>query len=131
MTSGPGVAQARTALDMWLGGGGVIRLWTVAPNFDGTGGTESVPSGGAPTATFAAAVAGTGGQIAKATNQGAFVLTELPVASTSVVAISVHEHSTGALKWKNDSWSSPVPWAVGESPMFPAEAFAVAFVPVS
>lgn len=131
MASGPSVATAREILDMILAGGVEVRLWTDAPAFDGTSGTE-VTGGGydPPTVTFNPAVAGTGGQIAKGTNLSSFVMVDLPVASTDVVAISVHDPSTGDLKWLNDSWTSPVAWSAGQSPMFGAGVFGVAFVPV-
>lgn len=132
MASGPSVATGQSMLDMVLGSDVDVRLWTVAPAFDGTGGTE-VSGGGyaAAVVTFNASAAGSGGQIVKATNQGQLLFTNMPVASSDVVAISVHTHSTGALVWLNNSWISPVAWAVGDSPMIPAGAFAVALVPVS
>lgn len=132
MASGPSVDAAREMLDMILASDVDVRLWTVAPAFDGTGGTEVVGGGYAPAVlTTNPAVAGTAGQIAKATSLGGLLFTNMPVASTAVVAISVHVHSTGDLRWLNDTWVSPVAWAVGESPLIPAGDFAVAFVPVS
>ena len=129
MASGPGVSKACDALDMWLGGGAVVRLWTVAPDFDGTGGTESVPAGGAPTAAFQPAVAGTGGQIAKATSTGAVTFAGVPDDSSDIVAISFHDPSDDALIVLDDSWTPPgAGWSAGDSPMFPVS---VPFVPVS
>jgi hypothetical protein len=114
---------------MWLGGGGVIRLWTVAPDFDGTGGTESVPSGGAPTATFAAAVAGTGGQIAKAVTTGPVTFVGVPAASSAIVALSVHDPSDNSIIAINRTWTAPgAGWTAGQSPSL---AFvSVPFIPV-
>ena len=127
MASGPGVQRAKDALDMWLGGGGVVRLWLVAPAFDGTGGTESVPSGGAPTASFAPAVAGTGGQIAKA-QSGTVTFAGVPVASSSIVALSVHDPSDDSIISLDTSWTAPgTGWTAGQSPTFPVS---VVFVPV-
>ena len=132
MSSGPSVTAAREILDMILASDVDVRLWTVAPAFDGTGGTEVSGGGYAPAVlTENPAVAGTGGQIAKADNQLSFLFTNVPVPSSSVVAISVHTHSTGALRWLNNSWTSPVSWSAGGSPLFPAGSFAVAIVPVS
>ena len=129
MASGPGVSKACDALDMWLGGGGVVRLWTVAPAFDGTGGTESVPSGGAPTASFAPAVAGTGGQIAKA-QSGTVTFAGVPVASSSIVALSVHDPSDNSLISLDNAWSAPgAGWSAGDSPQL--ASVSVTFVPVS
>ena len=129
MASGPGVQRAKDALDMWLGGGGKVRLWTVAPAFDGTGGTESVPTGGAPTATFAPAVAGTGGQIAKA-QSGTVTFAGVPVASSSIVALSVHDPSDNSLISLDNAWSAPgAGWSAGDSPQL--ASVSVTFVPVS
>ena len=129
MASGPGVSKACDALDMWLGGGGVVRLWTVAPAFDGTGGTESVPSGGAPMASFAPAVAGTGGQIAKA-QSGTVTFAGVPVASSSIVALSVHDPSDNSLISLDNAWSAPgAGWSAGDSPQL--ASVSVTFVPVS
>ena len=131
MASGPSVTAGIEYLDMELGSDRDVRLWTVAPDFDGTGGTEVTGGGYAPAVlTSNPAVAGTGGQIAKATSSAGLLFTNMPVASGSVVAISVHVHSTGEMRWVDDSWSSPVAWAIGESPLIPAAAFALAFVPV-
>ena len=128
MASGPGVQRAKDALDMWLGGGGVVRLWLVAPAFDGTGGTESVPSGGAPTATFSPAVAGTGGQIAKADASASPVFPGVPDASTAIVALSVHDPSDDSIISLDTSWTAPgTGWTAGQSPTFPVS---VVFVPV-
>lgn len=130
MASGPGVSKACDALDMWLAGGGTVRLWTVAPDYDGTGGTESVPAGGAPTASFQPAVAGTGGQIAKATSTGAVTFSNVPDASADIVALSVHDPSDDSLIAIDRAWTAPgVGWSVGDSPQL---AFvSVPFVPVS
>lgn len=129
MASGPGVQRAKDALDMWLAGGGVVRLWTVAPAFDGTGGTESVPAGGAPTASFGPAQAGTSGQIAFA-KSAAVTFSGVPVASADVVALSVHDPVDDELIMLDDAWSAPgAGWSAGDSPQL---AFvSVPFVPVS
>lgn len=132
MSSGPSVTTARQMLDMILGSDVDVRLWTVAPAFDGTGGTEVTGGGYAPAVLTAnAAVAGTGGQIAKSTSQNGVLFTNMPVASTSVVAISVHVHSTGAMVALNNAWTSPVAWAVGASPLIPAGSLVVPFVPAA
>ena len=130
MASGPGVQRAKDALDMWLAGGGVVRLWKVAPGFDGTGGTESVPAGGAPTATFGPAAAGTGGQIAVASSAGAVTFSGVPDASSAIVALSVHDPVDDALIMLDNSWTPPgAGWSAGDSPQL---AFVkVPFVPVS
>ena len=130
MASGPGTSKACDALDMWLGGGAVVRLWTVAPDFDGTGGTESVPAGGAPTAAFQPAVAGTGGQIAKATSTGAVTFAGVPDDSSDIVAISFHDPSDDDLIVVDDSWTAPgAGWSSGDSPQL--AYVSVPFVPVS
>ncbi|NUO35510.1 MAG: hypothetical protein HOQ27_10680 [Dermatophilaceae bacterium] len=129
MASGPGVTKAREALDMWLASGGVIRLWTVAPGFDGAGGTETVPSGGAPTVTFQPAVAGTGGQIAKAVSTGAVTFAGMAVASSAVVALSVHDPADNSIIALDSSWIAPgAGWAAGDSPQL--ASVTVPFVPV-
>ena len=131
MGSGPSVSAGIDYLDMELGSDRDVRLWTVAPDFDGTGGTEVTGGGYAPAVlTSNPAVAGTGGQIAKATSLGSLLFTNMSVASTSVVAITVHVHSTGEMRWVDNAWTSPVPWSIGQSPLIPAAAFALAFVPV-
>lgn len=130
MASGPGVQRAIDALNMWLGGGGVVRLWTVAPGFDGVGGTETVPSGGAPTASFQPAVAGTGGQIAKAASTGAVTFAGVPVASSAVVALSVHDPADNSIIAIDRAWVAPgTGWAAGDSPQL--ASVTVPFVPVS
>lgn len=130
MASGPGVSKAIDALDMWLAGGGVIRMWTVAPDFDGTGGTESVPAGGAPTATFQPAVAGAGGQIAKATSTGAVTFTGAADDSADIVALSVHDPSDDSLIAIDRAWTAPgAGWVSGDSPQL--AYVSVPFVPVS
>jgi len=117
------------ALDMWLSGGATIRLWTVAPAFDGTGGTEAVPAGGAPTASFQPAVEGTGGQIAKATTAVPPVFPGVPVASSAVEAISFHDPSDDHLIVLDAAFTAPgAGWSAGDSPTFPVS---VPFVPVS
>lgn len=130
MASGPGVQSAKDALDMWLAGGAVVRLWKVAPDFHGVGGTESVPAGGAPTASFQPAVDGTGAQIAKATSTGAVTFAGVPDASSSIVAISYHDPSDDHLIVLDNSWTPPgAGWSAGDSPQL---AFvSVPFVPVS
>ena len=130
MASGPGVAKACDALDMWLGNGGTVRLWTVAPDFDGTGGTESVPGGGAPTATFQPAVGGTGGQIAKATSTGAVTFAVVPDDSSDIVALSVHDPSDDSLIAIDRAFTAPgAGWSAGDSPQL--AYVSIPFVPVS
>ena len=130
MASGPGVDKACDALDMWLGGGGTVRLWTVAPDFDGTGGTESVPSGGAPTASFQPAAAGTGGQIAQAQSTGAVTFAGVPDDSADIVALSVHDPADDSLISLDNAWSAPgAGWSAGDSPQL--ASVSVTFVPVS
>ena len=130
MASGPGVQRAKDALDMWLGNGGTIRLWKVAPAFDGTGGTESVPAGGAPTVTFQPAVAGTGGQIAKAQSTGAVTFAGVPDASSAIVALSVHDPSDNSVIALDAAFTAPgAGWASGDSPQL--AYVSVPFVPVS
>lgn len=130
MASGPGVQRAKDALDMWLGGGATIRLWLVAPDFNGAGGTESVPGGGAPTSTFQPAVDGTGGQIAKATSTGAVTFPVVPDDSSDIVAISFHDPSDDSLIVVDDAWTAPgAGWSAGDSPQL--ASVTVPFVPVS
>lgn len=132
MASGPSVSAGIAALAMLLSSDVDVRMWTAAPAFDGTGGTPVAGGGYAPAVlTIDTPVAGTGGQIAKAPSLLPFVFVNMPVPSTSVVAISVHQHSTGDLVWLDDSWVSPVSWSAGESPLFDPGTFSVAFVPVS
>ena len=132
MAAGPSVTAGKLALDTWLSSDVDVRFWTVAPAFDGTGGTQVTGGGYAPAVvSFNASVTGTGGQIAKAIQSTSFVLSNMPVASGSVVAISLHEHSSGNLKWLDNAWTSPVSWTIGQSPLFNVGALTVAFVPVS
>lgn len=113
---------------MWLGGGGVLRLWTVAPDYDGTGGTESVPSGGAPSATFDPAEDGTGGQIASVQTSASVTFVGVPAASSSIVAVSVHDPSDDSIIAIDRTWTAPGSgWSAGQSPNL---AFVkLAFVP--
>lgn len=130
MTSGPGITQGETALDMLLSGGAKMRLWTVAPAYDGTGGTE-VTGGGyaAPTVTFSPSVAGTGGQIAKAVSSSAALFANMPVASSGVPAWSLHDPSTDDLIVLVSSVTWPTSWAIADSPNIPAGSIVVPFVP--
>lgn len=108
-----------------------VRLWTVAPSFAGTGGTEVAGGSYAPAVlSVAAAVNGGTGQIAKVLSDASFLFTSMPVASSSVVAFSVHDHITGDMVWLNDSWSPPDAWAIGASPQVAAGAFVLDFIPV-
>jgi hypothetical protein len=126
--SGPSVDAGIEILDQELATDRDVRLWTVAPAFDGTGGTEVTGGGYAPAVPgFNAAVAGTGGQIAKASGSAGCLFTNMPVASTAVVAISIHVHSTGEMRALNDSWTSPTAWSIGQSPLINVAA---AFIPV-
>ena len=131
MASGPGVTKARAVLDMLLSGGAKMRMWTVAPGFDGTGGTETVPGGGVPTVSWSPAVAGSGGQIAKAASSTSTVLANMAVASTAIAAVSYHDPADDSLIALDNSPTLPLSWAVGESPMFPAGSLVIPFVPVA
>ena len=132
MSSGPSVNSGKLALDTILASDVDMRLWTVAPNFAGTGGTQVTGGGYAPAVvSFAASVAGSGGQIAKAVQSTSFVLSNMPVASGSIVAMTLHEHSSGDIKWLDNAWTSPVSWTIGQSPLFNVGALTVAWVPVS
>jgi hypothetical protein len=138
VASGPSVDIAIEILDAYIGCvtpssiplSVDCRLWTVAPAFDGTGGTEVTGGGYAPEVfTTTAATAGGAGVIAKIQNAN-FYFTNLPVASSSVVAATIHNHGTGQMIWLNDSWTSPGAWAVGGSPLIKAVDI-VRIVPVS
>jgi len=132
VASGPSVSAAIDYLNMELGSDRDIRFWTVPPNRDGTGGVEVSGGGYAPAVLSSnPATPGAGAQIAKATNAVGFYFTDMPAASDDVVAVSVHVHSTGEMRWLNDSWVAPMTWDVGQSPLFPPDTFALAFVPVS
>ena len=130
MASRPGVQSAKDALDMWLSGGAVVRFWKVAPDGYGAGGTESVPAGGAPTASFQPAVEGTGGQVAKATSTGAVTFPGMPDPSSAITAISFHDPSDDHLIVVDDSWTAPgAGWSAGDSPQL--AYVSVPFVPVA
>lgn len=129
MASGPGVSKGQLALDLLLAGGALVRLWTVAPAFDGTGGAESVPAGGAPSVTFQPSVAGSGGQIATATTTGPVTFMGVPDASGSIVALSVHDPSDNSMICIDQAWVAPgAGWAAGQSPQL--AYVRAAFVPV-
>ncbi|MCW2829460.1 MAG: hypothetical protein JWP31_152, partial [Aeromicrobium sp.] len=124
------VSKAQLVLDTLLAGGAKMRLWTVAPSYAGTGGTEVTDGGySAPTVTFNAAVAGSGGQIAKATSSSSAPFTNMPVASTSVAAFSLHDPSDNSLIVVVSSWTSPTAWAIGDSPNIAAGNLVVPIVP--
>ena len=137
MASGPSVSVAKSILDCYFGGiapsdipGSVeVRLWTVAPDFDGTGGTEATSSAAWPTLAMSTAVDGGVGQIAKALSSGTLLFAEMTEASGDVVAFSTHDVSTGDLIWLNNSWTSPMSWAAGESPLVPAGEFVADMIP--
>lgn len=95
-----------------------VRMWTVAPDETGTGGTE-VTGGGydEQVVTLGTAANGTAGLTAKILNETAVTFTDMPVASTSVVACSLHD-DVGDLYALNDAWT-PSSWAVGANPQVP------------
>lgn len=139
MASGPSVQTAKDILNAVIGGlyfetpaSVDVRLWTVAPTFDGSGGTEVVGAGYTPAVlSVGTAVNGGVGEIARILSDAPLLFTDMPVPSTSIAAASIHNHDTGALIWLNDQWSPPDAWNVGDSPLIPAGAFFTSLVPVS
>jgi hypothetical protein len=137
MSSGPSVSVAKSILDCYFGGIAPsdipslveVRMWTVAPAFDGTGGTAATSAGSWPVLAMSAAVAGGVGQIAKVLTSAQLLFVTMTQASTAVVAFSTHNVSTGGLVWLNNSWTSPVSWSAGESPLIPATDFFGDIVP--
>ena len=137
MASGPSVSVAKSILDCYFGGVAPSdvpssleeRLWTVAPDFDGTGGTEATSGSDWPVLTVSASVDGGVGQIAKALSSVDLLFASMGDASDVVVAFSTHDVSTGDLVWLNNSWSSPVSWSAGESPLVPAGEFVADMIP--
>lgn len=138
MASGPSIQSAKRILNAEIGGISYtpppsvdVRMWTAAPTFAGTGGTQVSGGGYSPqVVTVGGPQDGGTGQLAKIASDAAVTFSNMPVASTAVVAISFHDHSTGDLVWLNDSWTPPDTWAVGESPQFPVAALVVDIVPV-
>lgn len=137
MASGPSVDVAKSILDCYFGGVAPsdvpasieVRLWTVAPDFDGTGGTEATSGSSWPTLSVDAATAGGVGQIAKALSDVDMLFATMTEASTAVVAFTTHHVSSGDLIWLNNSWTSPVSWSAGESPLVPAGEFFADMIP--
>lgn len=108
----------------WLGGVAVspplsltCRMWTVAPDETGTGGTEVV--GGAyteKTVVLGTPANGTGVLTAQALNSASMTFSDMPVASTAIAAYTLHD-DVGDLVLCNDSPDfSATPWAIGGSP---------------
>lgn len=139
MASGPSVVVAKSILDCYIGGIAPtiippavdVRLWTVAPDFTAAGGTEVTGGAYVPALlSVGAAVDGGVGQLAQILNDAAFTFYDMPVASTAVVAASLHNNIDDTMLWLNDSWSSPNPWAIGESPQFGIGDFFTDLIPV-
>ena len=103
-----------------------VRLWTVAPNPDGTGGTECTGGGVRPILYAAAPQAGSAGRMAQVKTAQGLLFQEIDQASTEVVYASVHDDATGDIEWLG-AWTPPEPWAAGASPLIPAGAFTAAF----
>lgn len=121
----------KKVLDALLGGVALTppayvtaHLWTVSPDETGTGGTE-VTGYSPPVVTWDAAINGTSGLVAKALNNAAATFSAVPVASTAVHAVSLHDE-VGDLVWINDAWAAPT-WAAGASPQVAAGQFSAGF----
>jgi hypothetical protein len=94
-----------------------VRVWTVAPDETGTGGTEFTGGGYTPeVATFDDPVNGTSGLVAKMLNDVAVTFIDMPFASTAATALSLHDDA-GDLVLVNDSWTAPT-WAAGDNVQF-------------
>lgn len=102
------------------------RMWVVAPNPDGTGGTEVTGGDVRPILYAAAPQAGSAGRVAQVKTAQSLLFQEINEPSSAVVAASVHDRATGEICWLG-AWSPPEPWAAGASPLIPAGAFTAAF----
>lgn len=123
---------AKKALS-WIGGIAetpplslTARMWTVAPDETGTGGTEVTGGGYAPpTIALGTPVNGTAGLVAKVLNSAVANFYDMPVASSDVVACSLHDE-VGDLVVLNDAWTPPA-WAVGANPQVDVGALLLGF----
>lgn len=98
------------------------RIWSVSPDETGTGGTEFTGGGYTPTVvTFDTPVNGTSGLVAKMLSDATVTFVDMPLASTSATAISLHDENDD-LVWVNDSWSAPT-WAIASNPQIDVGEF--------
>lgn len=108
-----------------------VRLWTVAPAADGTGGTECTGVMVRPLLSSAVAVAGGAGQVAKVTSDQAVIFEGINEASSAVVAMSIHDDSDGTLVWVGPfvppATKASGGWDAGDSPAISAGSILAAF----
>ena len=117
----------------WIGGVAetppaflTARMWTVAPDETGTGGTEVVGGGYAPAViVLGTPVNGTAGLTAKVNNSAVANFYDMPVASSGVAACSLHDDA-GDLVVLNDAWT-PATWAIGDNPQLDVGAVLLGF----
>lgn len=108
-----------------------MRLWTVAPAADGSGGTEVTGGDVRPILRSGAAVNGLAGERARVASQEPVTLTAIDQPSSAVVHVSFHDADTGEMVW-DSPWSPPADaasggWDAGDSPSINAGDIVNAF----
>lgn len=99
-----------------------MRLWTVAPAPDGTGGTECTGTSVRPILSSAAAAVGSAGRVAQVASSQSVLFQGIAQASSAVVAASFHDDATGEIVWLT-AWSPASTgdtWPAGGSPLIAA-----------
>ena len=108
-----------------------VRLWTVAPDGNGTGGTEATGASVRPILYSAAAADGVAGERARVVSSQSVVFEAIDQASSAIVHASFHDDATGEMVW-DTPWSPPADaasggWAAGASPSISAADIVNAF----
>jgi hypothetical protein len=105
-----------------------VAIYSVAPTEAG-GGTEFTGGGYArQPVTVGAAVNGTTGRVAQTSSSADLFFLNMPLASTSAVAVAAWDAATGGnLWWVNDSWTPPNAWTAGQNVRVPAASLTAFF----
>ena len=104
-----------------------VRLWTVAPDSTGAGGTEVTGASVRPMFYSAAAQPGSAGRVAQAKAAQSLLFQDIDQPASAVVAVSWHDDVSGEMLWFAP-WSPPAgEWVAGDSPSIPADNIILAF----
>ena len=106
--------DSRTNSVYYAPGDSEIVFFTTPPTKVGTDGTELTGGGYARvTVGFGTAVNGSAGRTGQTSNDVGFTVTNMPVASTSVVGYALADSVTHEIWFVNDSWTPTNAFAVG------------------
>ena len=91
-----------------------VVFFTVPPTKVGSDGTELTGGGYARVVvSFGAAVNGSAGRTGQVSNDAAFTILNMPVASTAVVGYALADSVTHEIWFVNDSWTPTAAFAAG------------------